>query len=98
MLNRLQNTIFSQLSAEHEISAALLNRALIRTVTIFCKKLNKNACGTSMQTIKQLKHCWYLDFFVIYGLLIVKNDVLFLFWKETSKVLSFNIVYFLTLK
>ena len=26
----------------------------------------------------------------------MKNDVLFLFWKETYKVLSFNIVYFLT--
>ena len=55
-----------------EISAERLITALIRIVTIFCYKLNQHAYGTSMQTIKQWKYCWYLDFFIICGLLIVR--------------------------
>ena len=34
-----------------------------------------------MQTIKQWKYCWYLDFF-IFGLLVVKIYVSFLFWEK----------------
>ena len=36
----------------------------------------------SMQTIKQWKYRWYLDFFIIFGLLIVKIYVSLLFWKK----------------
>ena len=32
--------------------------------------------------IKQQKYTWYLDFFVVFGLLIVKIYASFLFWKE----------------
>ena len=35
-----------------------------------------------MQTIKELKYCWYLDFFIIFGLLKVNIYVLFLFRKK----------------
>ena len=62
------------------ISATSLNTALIRIATIFYKKLNQNAHGPSMQTIKQWKY-WYLGFF-IFSLLIVKNYVSFLSWKK----------------
>ena len=39
------------------ISAAPLNTALIRIVTIFYYKSNQNEYGTRIQTIKQLKYC-----------------------------------------
>ena len=45
--------IHIEISAYPLISAAPLNTALIRIITIFYKKLNQNAYGTSMQTIKQ---------------------------------------------
>ena len=38
--------------------------------------------GTSMQTIKQWKYSWFLDFFIIFGLLIVNIYVSFLFWEK----------------
>ena len=44
-----------------------------------------------MQIIKQWK---YLDIFMIWGLLIVKIYVSFLFWKKNDKVLAFNFVHF----
>ena len=34
------------------------------------------------QTIKQWKYCWFLEFFIIFGLLIVKIYISFLFWKK----------------
>ena len=43
-----------------------------------------------MQTIKLWKYCWYLVFFIIFSLLIVKIYVSFLFWKKNA----FNIVHF----
>ena len=45
-------------------------------------KLNQHAYGPSMQTIKKWKYFWYLDFFIIFGLLIVKICVSFLFWEK----------------
>ena len=59
--------------------------AFIRTVTIFYYKLNQKAYGPSMETIKQWKYYWYLDFFIIFGLLIVKIYASFLFWKDKSQ-------------
>ena len=51
-----------------------------------------------MQAMKQWKYCWYLEFFIIFGLLIVK----FMFYsnleRKNDKVSTFNIVHFLTLK
>ena len=47
-----------------------------------------------MQTIKQWKYCWYLDFFIVFSLLRVKIYVSFLFWKENEKVLVFIIIHF----
>ena len=35
--------------------------------------LLQNPYGTSVQTIKQWKYYWYLDFLSIFGLLTVKN-------------------------
>ena len=46
-----------------------------------------------MQTIKQWKYCWYLDFLTIFGLLIVKIYV-DSYFEKTDKVLTFNIVHF----
>ena len=63
------------------ISTAPLNVALLWIVTIFHLSLNKNAYEISMQMIKQ-KYCWYLDFFMIFGLLIVKIHYLFKFGKK----------------
>ena len=51
-------------------SAAPLNVALI------------NAFGPTIQIIKQWKYCWYLDFLIIFGLLIVEIYVSLLFWKK----------------
>ena len=76
------------------LSAMPQNMALIRIFTTFYEKLNQNAYGTSMQTIKQWKYCWYLDFFIIFGLLIVKIYVSFLFWNEKWQGLTFTIVHF----
>ena len=45
-------------------SAAPLNPALIRIVTMFYLWLNQNAYETSVQTIKQWKYCWYLELFI----------------------------------
>ena len=51
-----------------------------------------------MQTIKQWKYCWHLDFIIIFGLLIVKIYVSFLnkihFEWKNDKVLTFNLVHF----
>ena len=49
--------------------------------------------SASMQTIKQWKYCWYLDFLTIFGLLIVKIYV-DSYFEKTDKVLTFNIVHF----
>ena len=49
------------------------------------QKLNQNAYGASMQTIKQWKYYSYSDFFILLGLLIVKIYVSFLFWKKKSQ-------------
>ena len=52
-----------------------------------------------MQTIKQWKHCWYLDFFIIFDLLIVKNYDSFLFWKKKIARFWYLILFIsLTLK
>ena len=80
------------MSASSLKSAAPLNTALIRIVTIFYQKLKQNAYEPSMQTIKQRKYCWYLDFFIIFVLLIVKIYVSFLLWKK--KILVFDIAHF----
>ena len=45
-----------------------------------------------MEAIKQRKYYWYLGFFIIFGLLIVKIYVSFLFWKK--KWQRFGIYYF----
>ena len=74
--------IHIEISAIPLISASPLNTALIRIVTIFYYKLNQNAYGPKMQTIKQWKYFWYLGFFIISGLLIMKIYVSFLFWKK----------------
>ena len=59
------------------ISAASLNGVLIGIVyyTLLVAKLN--AYEISMQTVKQQKYCCYLDFFIIFGLMMVKIYVLF---------------------
>ena len=48
-----------------------------------------------VQAIKQLKYCWYLDIFIIFGLLIVKIYVPLLFRKK--KWQGFDILTFLWL-
>ena len=48
--------------------------------------------------MKQWKHCWYLDFLIIFGILIVKHYVLLLFKKKIGKVLIFSIVDFSNFK
>ena len=45
--------ILIEISASPLMSTATLNTAVIRIVTIFYQKLNQNAYGPSMQTIKQ---------------------------------------------
>ena len=47
-----------------------------------------------MQTIKQWKHSRFLDFLLLFGLLIVKIYFSFLFEIKFDKVLKFNIVHF----
>ena len=71
-----------EISTSSLTSTTPLNATMIRIDTIFYYKLNQNAYGPSIQTIKQWKYCWYLDFFIIFGLLIVKIYVSFLFWKK----------------
>ena len=61
------------------ISAAAVSTALIKIVTIFYKKLNQNACGTSIQIIKHWKYCrhfhyiWFIDSENLYFILILKE-------------------------
>ena len=45
-----------------------------------------------MQAIKQWKYSWYLDFVIIFGLLMVKIYVSFFF--EIKMTRAFNIVHF----
>ena len=47
-----------------------------------------------MQIIKQWKYWCDLDFCIVFGLLMVKIYVSFLFLKKNDKVLTFNIVHF----
>ena len=51
------------ISASPLINAAPLNTALFRIDTTFQYKLNQNAYGTSIQTIKRWKHCLYLNYY-----------------------------------
>ena len=85
------NKLLPLISASPLIITTALNVTLIRIVTIFYWKLNQNAYGRSMQTIKQWKYCWYLDFSIILGLLTVKIYLLFLFWKKNWP--GFHIYY-----
>ena len=67
------------------LSAMPQNMTLIRIFTTFYEKLNQNAYGTSMQTIKQWKYCWYLDFFIYIWFIDSENlcFILILKWKMT---------------
>ena len=47
-----------------------------------------------MQTTKQGKYCYYLDFFFIFGLLIVKFVFHSYFERKNDRLLTFNIVHF----
>ena len=80
------------------VKAPPLNTALIRVVTIFYWKLNQNANGTSIQTIKQLKYCWFLDFFIMQFIDSENLCFIFILKEKNDKVFSFNIfVYFCNL-
>ena len=83
--------IHTEISPSSLRSTATLNAALIRIVIIFYYQLNQNAYGTSMQTIKHWKHCWYLHFFVIFGILIDSEWKLMFhsyFERKNDKVLT----------
>ena len=85
-------------SASPVISAAPLNTALTRIVTIFYYRLNQNGYGTRIQTIKQLRYCWYLDF-LLYMVCWWWKFVSFLFWKKrTTRFSHLTLFISLTLK
>ena len=42
----------------------------------------------------QWKYCWYLDLFIILGLLAVKSYVSFFFWKKKWQGFNIYIVFF----
>ena len=43
---------------------------------------------------KQWRHCWYLDFFIIFALLIVVKFMFYSYFeRKNDKVLTFNIVH-----
>ena len=48
-----------------------------------------------MQASEQWKYCWYLDFIIIFGLLIVEIWFILILKGKHDKVLTFNIIYFL---
>ena len=72
--------------------------SLFKIVTIFWYQLNKNAYGTSLQTIKQWKYCWYLDFFIILGLLIVKICFIIILKEKMTRFWLLILFFSLNLK
>ena len=47
-----------------------------------------------MQAIKQWNYCWYFSFFIIFGLLIVKNCFIVILKEKNDKVFTYNYVNF----
>ena len=78
------------------ISAAPLNAALIRIVTIFYQKLNQNVYGTRIQTIKQN----IVDIQIFYYMWFIDSENLFHFYFEIKKTRfsHLTLIIFVTLK
>ena len=53
---------------------------------------------SSMRTMKKLKYCWYLDFFNIFGLLIVKIMFHSYFERKMTRFRYLTLFISLTLK
>ena len=55
----------------------------------------KIAYATSVQPVERCPNCWYLNSFIVFGLLAVRFYVFFMFYVSyISKVLRLNVILF----